>query len=135
QEDRYKNSSFTATEIEQCYKNLEKLMEMSMPYKDVKLSLPNLAKQLKVSPNLLSQTINQRTKMNFPDFINSYRIRFARELLNSPAYSTHKISAIAFETGFNTLSAFNTAFRKFTLMTPSGFRKKSVYAKPGENNT
>ncbi len=130
QEDRYKNSSFTAMEIDQCFEKLDKLMETGMPYRDVKLTLPNLAKQLMVSPNLLSQTINQRTKMNFPDFINSYRVRYALELLNSPAHCTHKISAIAYDTGFNTLSAFNTAFRKFTQMTPSGFRKRSVQVKP-----
>ncbi len=90
------------------------------------LTLPKLAKHMLISSNLLSQAINEKAKQNFPDFINSYRINEAKKILSSPDSANQKISSIAFDTGFNTLSAFNNAFKKFTSITPSEYRKSSV---------
>jgi AraC-like DNA-binding protein len=44
-------------------------------------------------------------------------------MLEDPAHQHKKIATIAYETGFNSLSVFNTAFKKFTSMTPSAYRK------------
>jgi AraC-like DNA-binding protein len=40
-------------------------------------------------------------------------------------YGHQKIAAIAFETGFNSLSAFNASFKKIATMTPSEFRRRT----------
>ena len=98
-------------------------LETTKPFKDASLTLPKLAKILSVSPNLLSEAINRKGGSNFPDFINSHRIKEMQQLLQSAEWQDQKIAAIAFEVGFNSLSVFNTAFKKFTGQTPSAYRK------------
>ena len=124
QEAKYKKSAFSATEIEQCLSKLQELMITEKPYKDTLLTLPKLARKLNISPNLLSQIINEKAKQNFPDYINSFRVSEAQLLLADLSNSNQKIASIAFDAGFNTLSAFNVAFKKFTQSTPSEYRKK-----------
>lgn len=45
--------------------------------------------------------------------------------LRDPQYHHYKIEQIAFDTGFNAKSTFQAAFKKFTGLTPSQFRKKA----------
>jgi AraC-like DNA-binding protein len=123
---KYVNSAYAAGEIEACFEKLQRTMADAQPFRDSSLTLPKLARQLAVSPNLLSEAINRKAAQNFPDFINSYRIREARILLDNPEYKNHKIAAIAFSTGFNSLSVFNAAFKKFTSTTPSRYRKQAL---------
>ncbi|MOA36125.1 TCP pilus virulence regulatory protein [compost metagenome] len=55
------------------------------------------------------------------DYINSYRIRQAIELLRQP---DRKISDIALEVGYDNISYFIRVFRKVMNCSPSEFRKK-----------
>jgi len=61
---------------------------------------------------------------SFYDYINHYRVEEARQLLIDPGKAGYKISSIAYDAGFNSVSTFNEVFRKFTGLTPSQFRKK-----------
>lgn len=117
------NGTYSPVELERCFEKLQYAMAETQPYKDPSLTLPKAAKQLAVSGHLLSAAINKKSGQNFSDFINSYRIKEAQQLLSKREYSHQKIAAIAFETGFNSLSAFNASFKKVTSMTPSEFRK------------
>jgi AraC-like DNA-binding protein len=125
-EAKYLGSSYSATQINQCLEDLQQLLAIRKLFKDTSLTLPRLANELKVSPNLLSVTINKQTGLNFPDFINSYRIKEAQALLSNPEHSQQKIATIAYETGFNSLSVFNAAFKKFTSFTPSAYRARAL---------
>lgn len=93
-------------------------------YKDSNLTLNILAKHLNSTPHILSQLINEQLKYNFNDFINSYRIEEAKLMLADKGKNNFTIASIAYDCGFNTLSAFNTAFKKFTGLTPSQFRAR-----------
>jgi AraC-like DNA-binding protein len=77
-----------------------------------------------MSTHHLSQLINEGLNQNFFDFVNSYRIEEIKKQLHDPKLSHIKIEEIAFQNGFNSKSAFNTAFKKFTQTTPSQFRKE-----------
>jgi len=44
--------------------------------------------------------------------------------MKDPAYRNYTLLAIAFESGFNSKSSFNTIFKSATGMTPSMFREK-----------
>jgi AraC-like DNA-binding protein len=127
-EAKYQSSAFSSVEIARCFDKLQELMTSAHPFKDPSLSLPKLARQLNVSTHLLSETINKTTCQNFSDFINGYRIREATILLNDPKNIHQKIAAIAFETGFNSLSSFNASFKKMMTMTPSEYRKNHTRA-------
>jgi AraC-like DNA-binding protein len=67
------------------------------------------------------QVINEKTKFNFNDYINTYRIEVAKELLISPENNKLTIDTIAEKAGFNSKSPFYIAFKKHSGMTPKSF--------------
>ncbi len=105
-------------------------MEVDKPFLDHSLTLPRLAEKLSISIHDLSQIINERLKQNFFEFVNSHRVGEAKKILSDPEYENLTIAAIGFETGFNSTSAFNAAFKKHTGMTPSQYRTNSRKSKP-----
>ena len=72
----------------------------------------------------LSQFLNQHYNKNYNNFVNSYRIEDARKLLvDEPERNT---LSIALAVGFNSYSAFHSAFRKVTGISPAEYRKKNT---------
>lgn len=98
-------------------------MVANKPYLEGDLVLPQLAQQLGISANYLSQVINEQLKVNFYDFVNGYRVEEAMRLMRDTAKEKANILNIALDSGFNSKSAFYTAFKKATSMTPTQFRK------------
>ena len=123
--EKYKTSKLANDDLKDHFDKLLRYMEKSEPHKETDITLPKVAKILSVQPHLLSQVINSQTGNSFPDFINSYRIEDAKKMLLDPKNVNLTIASIAYDCGFNTLSAFNTAFKKFTKMTPSQFRSQT----------
>lgn len=103
---------------------IEQLMRDEI-YVDTSLNLSLLAKRLNKQPYLVSRVINDQFSKTFPELLLFYRIKKAEELLLSSLNKTYTVEGIAYESGFSTLSAFYTAFKKETGMTPTQFRKKS----------
>ncbi|HEX6223085.1 MAG TPA: AraC family transcriptional regulator [Chryseolinea sp.] len=132
---RYEQSVYTDQQLDYCYSKLMQLFAEEKIFKDASLTLPKIAKQIGVSNNLLSETINTKTGGNFPDFINSQRVKEAQTLLSSVDFEHQKIAAVAYEVGFNSLSVFNAAFKKFTSETPSAYRKQHGSRKSPDINT
>ncbi len=117
----YSTSSLSEKEIERIDKLLSEKLQSSKMYLEPNLSLHKLAKEIGVIPNHLSQTINQKHGRNFNDYINLYRLQDALKLLKKTQL---KIEAVAYDSGFNSLSTFNTFFKKEKKMTPSAYRRK-----------
>ena len=61
--------------------------------------------------------------ISFFDFINSYRVEEVKKQLADTAMANRNILGIALDCGFNSKATFNTAFKKFTGMTPSAYQK------------
>jgi len=122
-QNKYSHSALTKEISVRLLKRLTETMEQQKPYLDNNLTLPDLAELISTSPNYLSQVINQQLKMNFFDYVNSYRIRTAKELIINPLPHTNTILDIAMESAFNSKSAFYTAFKKQTGITPAQFKK------------
>ena len=122
---KYEKSSLTSENSEKYLNRLLQIMETRKPFLDNDLTLQKLSEMLSVSPHHLSQIINERINQNFFDFINSYRIEEAKSLLLDKRGELLTILAIAEEVGFNSKSAFNIAFKKYTSMTPSQFKKQT----------
>ena len=121
---RYKSSGLTIEDAIRYKSILLDYMRRNELYKDHSISLGKLAKILSMTPHALSQVINEQLSSNFNDFINSYRVEEAKKMLMDPERKNFTIASIAYDSGFNTLSAFNVAFKKFTGVTPSQFRLK-----------
>jgi len=99
---------------------VEKHLNDKKPYLNPDLDLNSLAQELGMKPKILSQVINEGFQTNYYDFINSYRIRDAKELLLN--FREMSIKEIMYEVGFNSRSVFNTVFKKKTGSTPTRFR-------------
>jgi len=70
--------------------------------------------------------MNAHAGSNFPDYINKYRVKEAKKLLGDNNFSAYTIVAIGLECGFNSKSTFYYAFKKFTGLTPTAYRKEAT---------
>lgn len=125
---KYSHSGLDREKNQQYMKKLTKAMEKDHLYQNGGLTLSELSKELAISPNHLSQVINAGLQKNFYDFVNEYRIEAARKMLHTDESNKLTILAIAYEVGFNSKSAFNTAFKTYTNMTPSAYRNLAAKA-------
>jgi AraC-like DNA-binding protein len=108
-------------EQERLLVQLSDFMQNERPYLNPNLTVADLAKPLGVHARTLSQLINNSHNCNFLEYINRHRIEYAREeLANHP---TKSILDVAYDSGFNSKSTFNTAFKRFVQLTPTGFRR------------
>ncbi len=102
---------------------LNVLMIEEKPYLDSELNLIKLANLVAVTPHQLSYVINTGFQKNFFEFVNKYRVEKAKELLINNENNHLSILGIAFESGFNSKTSFNTTFKKMESQTPSEFKK------------
>ncbi|MFT7032147.1 MAG: adenylate cyclase [Cyclobacteriaceae bacterium] len=98
-------------------------MHEKTPYVDPELSLRSLANQIDIHPNQLSWLLNESIGKNFNEFVNHYRINTFKEKATDKSHQHLTLLAIAYESGFNSKTAFNTYFKKETGLTPKAFLK------------
>lgn len=99
-------------------------MEKDRPYLNPEISLAGLAKHQDLSLHEISELINLGFGENFAQFINRYRVEESKKLLLSKKHSHLTMVGIAFEAGFNSKTAFNTAFKKNVGISPTEFQKQ-----------
>ncbi len=121
-ENKYQSSSLDSQKSSEIYKRLEKYFLKEKVYLNPNLKLQMIASDLNVTPHSLSQSVNENTKQNFQQYLNSFRIEEAKQKLSSKENKKMTISSIALDCGFNSISAFNTAFKKIVNQTPSQYR-------------
>ena len=119
---KYGQSMLEQDEIAELSSNLKRLMTSENLYLDPDLSIGKLSKKMGVSSKRLSQVINQSENMNYSKFITNYRVSEAKKRLVANEYNHLKISAIAYDSGFNSLSSFNSAFKSITSTTAVQYR-------------
>ncbi|MDR7208189.1 AraC family transcriptional regulator [Flavobacterium piscis] len=106
---------------------LSNLINVEKIYLENDLSLPKLAQRIHASCNETSFVINELYQDNFYNFINKYRIEEAKRLLLSDKYTQLNVLGIAFESGFNSKTTFNTTFKKYTGQSPTEFVKSNTF--------
>lgn len=122
--EKYESSNLTPHEEERYLKKIIQCMEDKKPHLDSQLTVKQLAAALAIPHRELSQVINKRTCMHFYDFINRYRVEEAKILLEeSVSRQEMTILDVAYDSGFNSKSSFNSAFKKTTGVTPSQYKK------------
>ena len=97
-------------------------MSSDKPYLNPDLTLTDLATQLSISRNQLSEVINTGVGDNFYNFINKYRIDEVKRLMQEDSTKRFKIMSLAYDAGFNSKSSFNNIFKKIMGLTPSAYR-------------
>ncbi len=101
---------------------LRKVMETERYYRDEELGLASLAETLEMHPHDLSRIMNVALKKNFSDFVNEFRIREVTQKMQDPAYDRITLLGIAFDSGFNSKTTFNRAFREMTGKSPAEYK-------------
>jgi len=118
---KYASSGLSTEIAENLYKNLIEQITKESYYTESSLSLNDLAQKLDISPNYLSQIINEKEEKNFFDFINAFRVAEFKRLIAVPTNQQYTLLALAYDCGFNSKSSFNRSFKKHTGFTPSQY--------------
>jgi len=119
---KYQKTGLKPDENKRILTSLKQLFEEDKIYRSNTVSLVNLAKKLNTNVHILSQVINESFHKSYFELLGEYRINEAKSLLLQN--NKNKVSEIAFDVGYNSLSAFNSAFKKSTGKTPSKFRNE-----------
>ncbi|MEL6305626.1 MAG: helix-turn-helix domain-containing protein, partial [Bacteroidota bacterium] len=85
-----------------------------------------LAASINQPTYVVSHVVNVVFMKRFPEFINSYRVEEIKEILRSGFNSSYTIEGLAYDAGFNTLSAFYSSFKKHTGLTPKKFVERNL---------
>jgi AraC-like DNA-binding protein len=121
---RTNGSPVSVEDLEPCAESLLAFMKTEQPHLDPFLSLEDLALRLSVPAWQLSRVLNTVFGRNFFLFVNGYRVEEAKIHLTDPAKSDRTMLRILHESGFNSKSTFNDAFKRETGMTPSEYRRR-----------
>lgn len=103
------------------YQELCDIITSQKLYQNPDLKVGDLASKISLSARNTSRLISTYHGGNFNDFINSYRIEEAKNLLANKG-NDMTILTILYESGFNSKSVFNTTFKKIVGKTPSDYR-------------
>jgi len=117
---KYQRSALGSEQSDRIAAKINTVMETDELYLDANLSLQKLASYLAISPNYISQTLNETLSINFFDFVNQWRIEAAKPKIIA---NQDTVLNIALDVGFNARSSFYKAFKQETGQTPSEFRK------------
>lgn len=108
-----------ANQIELLKQRLLLYFDEEEPFLNPQLNLKLVADILEISTNKMSFLINQVFNVNFNDFVNSYRLKYFKTIALKPKNSHLTILGLAYDSGFNSKSVFNTFFKKNEGITPS----------------
>ncbi len=98
-------------------------MEKYQLYLKPNLTIEEFAKQVGIHYREVSSIINKEFNTNFFEFVNEYRVKKAKSLLQDPANAERTILEILLESGFNSKSSFHRFFKRYTGMSAADFRK------------
>jgi len=118
---KYKKSLFTNQELERYKERLKNLMEEDEVFLESELSLRSLAQYMNLSANHMSQLLNEGFQQNFANYVNTYRLKdFIAKLSDSRSHHL-TLLALAYDSGFNSKTVFNTFFKSKMGITPKAY--------------
>lgn len=111
---------------EELFERLEALMNEKKVYRNSMISRDDIADMLGTNRTYLTSVISDRTKKNFNQYINSFRMAEALSIL-SDAEKEVVLKDLAPKVGFNSISTFYKLFKEEIGMTPAKFREQILY--------
>ena len=113
---------FSDHEIKLYSDNLNRIMIEDKIYLNPLLTLSDLAFKANIKKADLTHLLNKGMGKNFFTYVNEFRTDEVIRKFKSKDYSHYTIIAIAYESGFNSKSTFNSLFKEYTNQTPSQYR-------------
>jgi tetratricopeptide (TPR) repeat protein len=105
------------------YQNIIHFLENDKIYTNPYLSIHDLSEKVGCNEKYVSSAISTCSKVNYSYLINSYRINEAKRLIYNNQFES--LNEVMASSGFNSRTAFYTAFNKHTGMSPKQFKEKS----------
>ena len=100
---------------------ITKAKQYIMEKLDEPLKLDHVAAEVRVSPFYFCKLFKSSTGMTFTEFVNRQRIERAKRRLLDPS---ERITEIAYDIGYQSLSQFNRSFHRIVGESPTQFRKR-----------
>jgi len=120
---KYQKSSLSEENKETILFKIRREMEGNSYFTNNLASLSGLAKQINESSHHVSQVINEKLNKNFFELLASYRVEYAKKLIQKDKDSKLTVEELTDLVGYNSKSSFNNAFKTLTSKTPSEYRK------------
>jgi AraC-like DNA-binding protein len=121
---KYGSSSLSDEEAEKALARFRHSMEGDRAYLRADLSLDRLAEELGLARTYLSQVINERCERPFHEVVADYRVEEARRILSDDATRHVTVEAVGQRSGFQSKSAYYSAFKKRTGLAPAEYRRR-----------
>lgn len=128
----YAKSKLDSVDVHKKREQLEHLMCVERCFEDENLTLGDVATQLALSPQQLSELVNSSFAMGFPRYVRGHRVDAAKIMLLKE--SDASVLSISMATGFKSQSSFYTAFKEVAHSTPAAFRKENRPGKASQNS-
>lgn len=125
---KYNKSSLAPERQSQILAAINQAMMVDRLFTQPGLSLSELCTHIDESAHSVSQAISQSEHRNFYELVNRHRVTMATRLLREQPTAT--VLDIGFSCGFNSKSAFNSAFKQYQGLTPSQYRKQHLVSSP-----
>lgn len=113
---------YDSCHIPELYQRIKSLFEEDRIYLDPHLKLSDVAARANSNRSYVSRYFNNGQGKSFFEFVNTYRVRHAKELLRN---TTDRVEIIAEQSGFNSRQSFHRVFSKIAGCTPDQFRAQS----------
>lgn len=113
-----------AVPSELAIERVRQAMEEEKVFLRANLNIEQFSSMIDFSVKDVSSVINKHFGTNFFEFVNSYRVEEAKQLLTDPAHAHKTILDILLESGFNSKSAFHRFFKRLAGIPPSEYRKQ-----------
>ncbi len=121
---RYMRSGLTETQARKYLDKILAFMDQEKPYLNRDLTIYDLSIQTGISRHHITQVLNDIYGRNFFTFINEYRVNEVIRRMKDPKNKNFTVLAIAYDSGFNSKSTFNTIFKNITNLTPTQYLDK-----------
>lgn len=125
QKKKYKQVLLDTNEIKKYSKELEQIMMDYKLFLNPDLSLKDLASYLELPANYVSQLLNLGFQKNFSEYVNTFRVNEFKERVLLKENKGLTIMAVAYDSGFNSKTVFNTFFKKIEGITPNMYLKNN----------
>ena len=120
---KYRKSSLDEPGKQNIINKIMAELEKGKYYTDNLASLSELSKKISESPHHVSQVINEKLNKSFFELLATYRVEEAKRIISGDAGGRLTIEEISDKVGYNSKTAFNNAFKRYTGTTPSEFRR------------
>ncbi len=122
--DKNNKSSFCNEDIHSSLKSrLLCLFEQDMVFKNSELRITDVASLLGSNRTYTSRIVNEDFDTNFCDFVNSYRVDYAKKMILEDKDNKLSINDISVQSGFSSESSFYRAFKLKMGKSPVQYRK------------